>query len=186
MVFIGLRGVINMKKITIKANGTFEHVWLEKIHTIPKDVIEVSDDDFLLLSQNPETKKYESGKVVDFVKPFILSDYKSEKRAEIRAKFEKEISSNFVDSVGRSWNGGFDSVLKMDAARRLVEKMGGSNVSLYDALNVEHKLSNEEAFNVIAEIGSNYQSKFRNKQLLMKAVDSAATKAEIESISIIF
>ena len=185
-MFIGLRGAINMKKITLKENGTFEHVWLKKIHTIPVNAIEVSDADFVLLSQNPESKKYENGKVVDFVKPFVLSEYKEAKRAEIRAKFEKESSSNFIDSVGRAWNGGFDSVVKMDAARRLVEAVGGLNVGLFDALNIEHTLSNEAALTVIAEIGGNYQSLFRKKQLMMTAVDGAVSQAEIDAISVIF
>lgn len=59
-----------MKTITLKNNGTFEHLWLKYVHsTIPDSAIEVSDEVFMMLSQNPESKIYDpaTGIVSDYI-----------------------------------------------------------------------------------------------------------------------
>ena len=84
-----------MQTITLKINGTFEHAWLPNIHTIPESAIEVSDADFMLLSQNPSSKRYDinTASVVDYVPPFVLDDAKTTKLAEINKKASEALTS---------------------------------------------------------------------------------------------
>ncbi|MGZ8220006.1 MAG: hypothetical protein ACXWT0_00010 [Methylobacter sp.] len=63
-----------MKTITLKTNGTFEHLWLKYVHSaIPDSAIDVSDDVFMLLSQDPEGKIYDpaTGIVSNYVRPTL-------------------------------------------------------------------------------------------------------------------
>lgn len=83
------------RTITLKQNGTFEHVWLPNIHTIPESAIEVSEADFMLLSQNPDSKRYDiaTDMVVDYAPDFVLDDAKTIKLAEINSKASEALGS---------------------------------------------------------------------------------------------
>ena len=180
-----------MKNITLKQNGTFEHVWLPSIHTIPESAIEVSDADFMLLSQNPSSKRYDiaTKSVVDFVPDFVLADAKNIKHSEIRSAFNTAALLPVTDSNGIAWSGGFDSAMKMDAAKRMAELAGLTEVALFDDANAEHVLNMADAAQVILTVGAVYQTKFAHKQALMVAVDvlpETATQADIDAIVVTF
>ena len=83
------------KTITLKEDGTFEHVWIHSVHEIPSTAIEVSVADYLLLVNNPDSKRYDiaAGTVVDYVPPFVLADAKTIKLAEINSKASAALGS---------------------------------------------------------------------------------------------
>jgi hypothetical protein len=79
-----------MKKITLKDDLTFEHLWIPGHHNnIPETAIDVSDEVFLILSQNPTSKQYnpESELAVDYAQPFSFEAAFSSITTEIRRKF---------------------------------------------------------------------------------------------------
>jgi len=83
------------KTITLKEDGTFEHVWIRSVHEIPSTAIEVSVADYLLLVNNPDSKRYDinTASVVDYVPPFVLDDAKTTKLAEINKKASEALTS---------------------------------------------------------------------------------------------
>ena len=180
-----------MKKITLKENGTFEHFWIPKIHTIPETAIEVNDADFMLLSQNPNSKRYDvvTQTVVEFTPSFVLADAKAIKHGQIRTAFDTAAILPVMDGNGVMWSGGFDSALKIDAAKRMAEMAGLTAFSIFDDANIEHVLSLAEADVVILTLGADYQTKFAQKQALMTAVDvlpETATQADLDAIVVTF
>ena len=174
-----------MKKITLNGNGTFQHVWIEGLHTIPESAIDVSDAVMLELSQNPQSKAFVEGSVVDFSTPFNLANARTAKKGEVRAAFSVAASLP-VSAAGFDWSGGFDSALKMDAAKRMAELAGLPSITLFDANNVEHVMTIAAAEAVILTVGADYQAKFATKQALMVAVDAATDEAELSSVVVSF
>ncbi|MBL1321499.1 MAG: hypothetical protein COA63_010640 [Methylophaga sp.] len=92
-----------MKKITLKQNGTFEHVWLDGLHNIPSEAVKVTDSVFMQLSQNTNSKQYDpvTKDVSDYVAPFILLDAQSIKIDEINILTAAVITGGFIsDALG--------------------------------------------------------------------------------------
>lgn len=181
-----------MKIITLKQNGTFEHQWIKSIHgaSIPASAIDVTDAVFMELSQN-HAKKYEPATeiVSDYVPPFDVAASLNTKRGEIRAAFNTAAILPVTDEGGTAWSGGYDSALKLDAAKRMAEMAGLAQVSLFDAANVEHVLSLSDAEVVILTVGADYQAKFSHKQALMTAVDTlpnTAAQSDVDAIAVEF
>jgi hypothetical protein len=91
-----------MKQITLKPNGTLEHLWLEGIHSnIPNATIDVSDANYLLLSQNTSSKQYDqiSGSVIDYVPTFDLPAAKALKSNQIAVNELSTIEGGFASSA---------------------------------------------------------------------------------------
>ena len=95
MAYFGRRKGDKMKKITLQKNGTFEHLWISAIHTIPAAAIDVSNADFMLLSQNTGTKRYDiaTGTVLDYVPDFVFTDAVNSKQSDINAAFNAALNS---------------------------------------------------------------------------------------------
>jgi len=180
-----------MKKITLKQNGTFEHQWIAGLHSIPANAIDVTDDVFMQLSQNTQTKKYDTNTnaVIDYMPPFVLADAIQQKYNEIRAAFKMAISLPITDASGVIWDGGYDSALKIDAAKRLAVLAGQTTLDIYDKNNNAHNLSLSDVDNIVLLIGDDYQTKFKKKQAFMNQVDAlpgTSTQADIDGIVISF
>lgn len=103
------------------------------------------------------------------------------KRNEIRTAFEA-VEDDPVTVNAIEWNGGYDSALKLDGAKRMAELSGLSNVVFYDVNNVAHTLTIAEANPIITAVGSAYQTHFAHKQDLMIAIDNATTLEELDGI----
>lgn len=117
----------------------------------------------------------------EFTEAELLNNAKELKRQSIRTAFEVE--SNTPVMVGTvSYHGGFESAMKLDAARRLSEAAGMTEAVFFDTSNIPHTLTLAEAQSVVTTIGAKYQSDFGKKQSLMVAVDSAITIQEVEII----
>ncbi|PCJ33011.1 MAG: hypothetical protein COA90_00875 [Gammaproteobacteria bacterium] len=92
-----------MKTITLKENGTFEHLWLKDIHSIPANAIEVSNAIALTLSQNQTSKAYDAElkSIIDFQPAFVLSTAKHIKIAEVKTAVKNQITGGFYsDALG--------------------------------------------------------------------------------------
>lgn len=76
-----------MKKITLKANGAIEHVWIDGIHNIPEDAIEVSNQTVETLLNHRETKALIAGNIIDIVIEFNFDLAFAVKTNEIRNAF---------------------------------------------------------------------------------------------------
>lgn len=111
----------------------------------------------------------------------LLANAKETKRNVIREEFE--INSNVPVVVNQiSYHGGFDSAIKLDAAKRLSEAAGAIEVTFYDVGNTGHILSLVDAQNVITVIGAKYQNDFGVKQARMVAVENALDISQVEVV----
>jgi len=119
-------------------------------------------------------------------KPFILSEAQKLKRDEIRTAFQAAAALPVTDVTGNTWNGGYDSAIKIDAAKRMAQLNSSANVTLYDINNVAHVLTIADAASLILAIGADYQTKFAAKQNFMLQVDAAASQADLDAIVVIF
>lgn len=103
------------------------------------------------------------------------------RRHQIRAAYETAAGLG-VSAQGTIWNGGFDSAIKLDAAKRLAEAAGASEVVLFDLDNEPHQLDMATAQIVVMAVASAFQLALAQKQQLIRAIDSAATPAELELV----
>lgn len=115
-----------------------------------------------------------------------MGELKELKKTSIRMAFDAINAAPISGPNGNLWSGGFDSALKMDAAKRMAQMAGLSLVSLFDEENIEHVLSFADAEVVILAIGADYQTKFAQKQALMVAVDAANDAAALDAITVAF
>ncbi len=118
-----------------------------------------------------------------------LSVRKERKKAGIRVAFESAAKSPVTDANSIVWDGGYDSALKLDAARRLAALAGATTVTFFDNSNTPHNLTMTQAEAVILTVASDYQTKFAKKQTLMGQVDAlpaTATQADLDAIVVQF
>lgn len=80
-----------MKTITLNQDGTFEHYW--PFGNAPADAISVTNSAALTLSENPQTKKYVAGSVVDVpVVPATVAERKLLVQQKLKVKLHEKIS----------------------------------------------------------------------------------------------
>ncbi len=72
--------------------------------------------------------------------------------------------------------------MKLDAAIRLAELAGATDVTLYDITNAGHLLPLADAKAVVLAIGDYVQTQFAKKQQLMLDIDAAADQASLDAI----
>lgn len=87
-----------MKKVTLKPNGTLEHVWLSG--NAPEGALNVSDNVFKSLINNPQTRAYIDGELVDVVIPFNFNASLELKVSELIAAYKQAMSpikANYTD-----------------------------------------------------------------------------------------
>jgi len=109
-----------------------------------------------------------------------LDAAKKKQKAIIRTAFE--ISANApVTVAGVTYNGGYDSALKLDGAKRLAELTGHTSVTFYDIGNFSHILTIAEANDVITSIATSYQSSLSKKQSKLVYINAATTIADVEA-----
>ena len=111
-----------------------------------------------------------------------LVERKLEKKAEISASLESH-ENEPVESLTFTWNGGYESAMKLDAAKRMSELSGLTEVTFFDVDNQPHVLSLADATTVILTIGAKYQSDFQKKQALYQQIEDATTIEELDAIA---
>jgi len=111
----------------------------------------------------------------------LLANAKQAKQSQIRDEFE--VASNLpVEVNGVSYVGGFESAIKLDAAKRMAEQAGVIEVVFFDINNDPNVLSLTDATAVVLSVGADYQTKFATKQARMVAVSNATTIEEVEVV----
>jgi hypothetical protein len=109
--------------------------------------------------------------------------YKSRvgKKAYIIKAFEKQFEAP-VSALTFDWNPGYDSVLKLDAAKRLAEAASFADVTFFDFSNAPHVLTIAEATEVIMAIANHYSLEFTKKQQKSVQLVNATTLQEVKDI----
>ena len=92
------------------------------------------------------------------------------------------VESGPVDSIGVTWNGGYDSAMKLDAAHRLSGEAALPGVTFYDVDNVGHDLNLVDARQVVIDVSVQYQMLFSQKQQLMVATMAAQSPEEFPEV----
>jgi hypothetical protein len=112
----------------------------------------------------------------------IMQELKTSKKAEVKNSYiEEETKSVGVFDV--FWQGGYSSTLKLDGAKRIAEEAQQSTVVFFDADNLPHELTIEEATQVIVALGAKYQEDFAKYQGLKVAIEKATTQEELDAIA---
>lgn len=111
-----------------------------------------------------------------------LESARNTQRAIIRTAYESAANALVVVN-GINWQGGFDSALKLDAAKRLAEAAGLATVTFYDASNVGHDLSFADALNIIIQVSSAFQQALAKKQACMVAIANAADGPTVQAVT---
>ncbi len=110
-----------------------------------------------------------------------LEQMKLQKQDQIRSAFAQN-ENNPVDSLGQTWNGGYESTLKLDAAKRLAELINNTSVTLFDLNNIGHVLNLADAETVIIDVGMVYETLYQKKQGLFADIEAATDRAALEGI----
>ena len=111
----------------------------------------------------------------------LLDDVKLIKKQELKKSFELESNKPVVVNEV-NYVGGFDSAVKLDAAKRMLETALATEVTFFDVDNKPNVLSIGDATNVILAIGSKYQTDFAKYQGLKVQVDSKLKVSTVNSI----
>jgi len=178
---------------SLKTGGFYD----SKIHgkNMPSDVIKISKDQHReLLKQQSLGKQItvdeKTKRVVATEPAFDFIAAQEVKRAQIRKDFVTASRQPITDDNKVKWNGGFDSALKIDGAKRLAESAGLTKVVLFDASNQPHTLTLAKAGSIAIKIGAMYQAMFTLKQSLIADVDalnpSASTQLDLDAIAVDF
>lgn len=110
-----------------------------------------------------------------------LEEVRTLKKQSIRITYEADCL-NSVTSLDIVWDGGFESAIKLDAARRLAEAAGATYVIFYDSVNIAHTMSLADALQVCIAVAIDYQTKLDKKQTAFNAIDNATSISEVNSI----
>lgn len=111
-----------------------------------------------------------------------LERAKEAKKCSIREGLALHLERPIVDGNGVGWNGGFESAIKLDAAKRLAEESGLTEVIFFDVHNQPYTLPILDATAVVTLVAGDYQSAFGIKQASLVAIDNAVTLEEIELV----
>lgn len=110
-----------------------------------------------------------------------LENSKTEKYIEIKKDFTtQESESILIDGV--QYQGGYDSAIKLDSAKRLSESAGAVGVVFYDAQNNPHELLLKDTNDIVVAIAGKYQKDFGKYQGLKVAIKDAETIEQVELI----
>ena len=111
----------------------------------------------------------------------IIEILKAEKKAQVKAIYEKVSTADVTDGNNNTWNGGFDSAMKLDAAKRLAETIASPTVTFFDVDNQAHMLTIAEATDVVLAVANVFQTALAQKQNLYDEINDAVTIAELDA-----
>lgn len=137
----------------------------------------------------PELSAAKVDGIADWVKPVVTGPTESEqlilnkgyKKSGIRSDFAVVALDNVVHNL-ITWNGGYDSAIKLDAAKRFAELNSLTTVDFFDINNVSNTLTIVEADEVIKAVAADYQSKFTIKQSAFVDIDNAVDQDALDLI----
>jgi len=88
-----------------------------------------------------------------------------------------------VQALGVQWNGGLESALRLDGARRLAELGGLDSVTFTDTANQEHLLDLADAAQVVLAVGEAYRLQFLLKQARLRDIAAAQSIEALEALA---
>lgn len=173
-------------KTTLDNNGIPTAFFNTKVHEktrIPAAAITITKTQYqeFLLYPGRRRWDYVNSRVIAYAPPFNLTDAIKAKQADIRAAFNA-VKNAPVTVNAVAYNGGYDSGIKIDAAKRMAQMAGLAEVTIFDLANTPQVLSIADAEALILTIGANYQTKFAKKQALLVQAEAATTEAELNAI----
>jgi len=139
---------------------------LEWVHLLPQDCVQITDEEAQAIANPPKT----------------LDELKLQKQSEIRAQYEIKANATVIVGTGLNavtYQGGFDSAIKLDAAKRLSEAAGLTGVTFYDVDNIAHTLLLADAMLVVIQVSAAFQTALGKKQAAMVACTQALDEAEL-------
>lgn len=162
----------------------------ESTDSWPNDAIKITNDQYKALKKALSSggKKFtvSNGSELNISSVFtnedLLKQAKVSTSRTIRASFESAVNTPVLIHSAE-WNGGMDSALSIDGAIRLAEQAGATDITLFDAANNDHLVDIATGKTIAAAIGIDYQTKFAQKQQLMRAIASASTETELDAIA---
>lgn len=115
-----------------------------------------------------------------------MTDYELEAARKARKKelafWLMDVDEQTVDVNGVVFHAGYDSGMRLDAAKRLAELAGLTECTFTDTSNVPHTYSIADAAYVVLMIASHYQTAFQQKQVWSVEIKNATTIAELPVI----
>lgn len=155
---------------------------------LPADAAPITDDEHAALFAAQAAGKViaadGNGKpVASDPPPPTLERVKARRSQAIRDAYEAACLDP-VPALGVAWNGGFDSAIKLDAAMRLAQAAGTTDVTFFDVDNVGHPLAFQDALKVVVTVAADYQTKLARKQACMAAIASATTVEDVLAVAI--
>ena len=115
-----------------------------------------------------------------------MIDYELEAARKARKKelgfWLEDVNEHTVTVNGVDFHAGYDSGMRLDAARRLAELAGLTEVTFTDRGNAPHTYTLAEASYIVLMVASDYQTKFQQKQAWSIEVKDATTIAELPVI----
>jgi len=120
----------------------------------------------------------------EFTAAKLLANAKEAKRTEVRTAYELDAGADVL--VGTvTYQGGFDSAIKLDSAKRLAEAAGLTKVTFFDSTNSPQVLLLADAQLVILSVAAAFQTALARKQAAMVKIDKSTTStiAKVNAIS---
>ena len=112
---------------------------------------------------------------------YELEEARKAKRSELHW-WLIAVDEQVVTVGGVNYHAGYDSAMRLDAAKRLSELAGLTTCTFTDVDNVAHELSLVDAEGVILSVGAHYQAAFQQKQAWAIQIANATTIAELPVI----
>lgn len=190
-----------MKTITLKPDGRFEHQWLNSHgDNIPENAIQVKDEVFMTLSQNPDTKTYDRNtKIIgDYVEPFNFTNAFNEKMTKVVTGFKLQMSvitlaytaediASFPvqESEAKAWNA--DNTVETP----LLDAMVANRPSVDKATLVSRILANSVLYKHVAGPAIGKKQHFEDLLYALKAQHEDpeqpdVTQADFDAIAVDF
>jgi hypothetical protein len=112
---------------------------------------------------------------------------KDAKRDQVRSMFDYEVDKpvNILDENDEtfSWNGGFDSAMRIDAALRLTQKIPSyTTCVVHDYNNEPHEYTFSGIDIITTTLGGAFQQQFAKKENLMVQIEVASGIEEVNNI----
>lgn len=111
--------------------------------------------------------------------PSQISILKQEKISQININSMEAVEVNSI-----TFNGGDGSASAISGAVTLAQKLGESEVKLWDVNNIVRSFTFEEALNIAAQVAKSYRDKKIAKYELIEQINNATTVAELEAIDV--
>jgi len=175
-----------MKKITLTENNTFQHLWIPGLHNnIPENAIDVEDNIFMVLSQDPSKKYNQLTKTTsDYIAPFVLLDAQKLTISRLQSARDNAITQPITSNAL-----GSDHLYSTVAENRnflnnLITLGNGSKFTCINGMGNKARLvhTHAELMQLGLDIEANISSHFDHYELKLAEVAQATTQSECDAV----